>query len=206
MSTAELLAVLLRTGKKGTNAIDLARDLLEQASGRLGTLSRWSIEAMCRVDGIGPGKAASVAAALELGRRMERERSCGVVPVVDSAEAAYKLLRDKFTSDSREECWCIFLKKSCRLISCERVSQGGEAVTDVCIKHIVKRAIESDAALVILSHNHPSGNPTPSKPDVLATSRLRKALETFEITLADHIIACEKSFYSFCDERVCKVP
>jgi len=204
LSTAELLAILLRTGKTGTNVIEVARNLLAAAGGRLGILSRWSVEAMCRMDGVGPGKAATVAAALELGRRMEQERLYGMQPSVGSAEEAYRLLRDKFTSDSREECWCIFLKKSCQLICCERISQGGEDVTEVSIKYIVKRALESEASLVILSHNHPSGNPRPSRPDIQITSRLKEALDTFDITLADHIIACEESFYSFCDEKVCK--
>jgi len=200
LSTAELLAILLRTGKTGTNVIDVARNLLAAAGGRLSILSRWSVEAMCRIDGIGTGKAASVAAALELGRRMELERSCGVVPLINSSDAAYTLLREKISSDSREECWCLYLKRSCELIGCERASQGGTDVTEVNIKHIVKRALESDAAIVILAHNHPSGDPHPSQADISVTSRLQKAMETFEISLADHIIVCDRSYYSFADE------
>jgi len=200
LSTAELLAILLRTGTSGTNVIDVARNLLAAAGGRLDILSRWSVEAMCRVGGIGQSKATAVAAALELGRRMEVERSLGAAPSISSSDAAYRLLIEKLGSDSREECWCLFMKKSCQLISCERTSQGGADVTEVNVSYIVRRALESQAALVILAHNHPSGDPRPSPADISLTSRLSKAMETFDIALVDHIILCEHSYYSFADE------
>lgn len=201
LSTVELLAVLLRTGMKGANVLEVARTLLHQAGDSLTCLGQFSPQRMCAVDGIGPDKAVTVAAAMELARRTARETSGEASAVIDSPAQAYELLRSRFTTQEREQCWCLFLKRSRRLIDCVRISEGGRSMTEIDIAAVVRRALDTGASFVILSHNHPAGNPQPSSADVRLTEKLRRALSTFELSLMDHIILGENQYFSFSEER-----
>lgn len=197
LSAAQLLAILLRTGTRTRNAVDVARDLLAEAGGSYVTLSEMNVEGMCRVCGIGPDKAVAVAAAFEIGRRTAREKESGS-EVISSVEDAVNCVRPLFTNmEGREEFWCLYLKRSRRVLARERISSGGETLTDVNIKRIVRRAMHLGASAVIVSHNHPSGNPMPSAADIKATKQLRTALETFDLVLVDHIIVSAGGDYSF---------
>jgi len=202
LSTAELLAILLRTGQIGRNAVDIARDLLKAAKGRLELLALQSPAQMCGVAGVGPGKAMTIAAAFELGRRLAAEQTKCKARVVSEPATAAALLWPNYTTEDREECWCMYLRRNKMVIAIERISEGGETLTEIDIKQIVRRSLELKAAAVILSHNHPSGNPTPSKADLDATTRLRCALGTFDLSLLDHIIIAREMFYSFDDQCV----
>ena len=200
LSGAQLLAILLRTGNRSRNVLDVARDLLYSAEGSLNILSDMSLEKMCEVKGIGMDKAVTVAAAFELGRRLNSERDDGKV-MITCASKAIRVLRPLFSSMETEELWCLFLKRSRRIISSERISSGGETLTEVNIKKIVRRSLDLKASAVILSHNHPSGNPKPSEADLKMTRKVKQALETFEIMLMDHIIVTEDDHFSFNDEN-----
>ena len=200
LSGAQLLAILLRTGSRSKNVLDVARDLLYSAEGSLNILSEKSLEKMCEVKGIGMDKAVTVAAAFELGRRLNCERDDGKV-MITCASKAIRVLRPLFSSMETEELWCLFLKRSRRIISSERISSGGETLTEVNIKKIVRRSLDLKASAVILSHNHPSGNPKPSEADLKMTRKVKQALETFEIMLMDHIIVTEDDYFSFNDEN-----
>ena len=200
LSDAQLLAILLRTGNRSRNVLDVARDLLYSAEGSLNILSEMSLEKMCEVKGIGMDKAVTVAAAFELGRRLNFERDDGKV-MITCASKAIRVLRPLFSSMETEELWCLFLKRSRRIISSERISSGGETLTEVNIKKIVRRSLDLKASAVILSHNHPSGNPKPSEADLKMTRKVKQALETFEIMLMDHIIVTEDDYFSFNDEN-----
>lgn len=196
LSSAQLLAILLRTGTRNCNVVDVARNLLIQAEGSLATLADMSLESMCRVSGVGPDKAVAVATAFEIGRRVALERREGCVSI-NSVDDAVKYIRSLFSSMDREEFWAVFLKRSRRVVSCERISEGGETFTDVNIKKVVRRALDHAASAVIVAHNHPSGNPMPSTADIKMTKQLRTALQTFELVLMDHIIIAEGGEYSF---------
>ena len=200
LSGAQLLAILLRTGSRSKNVLDVARDLLYSAEGSLNILSDMSLEKMCEVKGIGMDKAVTVAAAFELGRRLNCERDDGKV-MITCASKAIRVLRPLFSSMETEELWCLFLKRWRRIISSERISSGGETLTEVNIKKIVRRSLDLKASAVILSHNHPSGNPKPSEADLKMTRKVKQALETFEIMLMDHIIVTEDDYFSFNDEN-----
>ena len=203
LSNAELLGVLLRTGSPGMNAVETGRSLLAAVGNSLESLLSVGIGQMCSIKGVGVGKAVGIIAALELGRRLAVEKSHPAYPVKNSSDACARM-KPLFTVDPREECWCMFLKRNRRAISCVRISEGGESLTEMDVKNIIRQALDLKATAVILAHNHPSGDPHPSVADVKATKKLSTALSTFELSLMDHIILGDGRYYSFNDNDVFK--
>lgn len=202
LTDAELLAVLLRTGVRGRNAVELSMNLLNGVNGNLETLSRMSVGNLCKNQGIGHGKAIVIACAVEFGRRLASSMLVNGKMVMDNPQDAARLLAGLYSTESREECWCLMLKRNRRLISSVKISEGGETMTEISIKAITRGALDVQAAAVILSHNHPGGDPRPSAADIKETMKLKRALETFEITLMDHIIISGNECYSFSTENV----
>lgn len=202
LSNAELLAVLLRTGTGKMNAVEVAREVLRQADGRIGSVACMSVERLCHVDGIGPGKAVAVAAAFELGRRLAAEDGVEKMPQMDSPRRVYMNMIASMRDIRHEECWVLFLNHTNRLIGKEMVSRGGMDSTTVDKRVILRRTLDRKASGVILVHNHPSGSPYPSVEDIRQTKELGKALASCDLHLVDHVIIAGGSFYSFADERV----
>ena len=202
LSNAELLAVLLRTGTGKMNALDVARELLRAAEGRLGEVAGMSLERLCHVDGTGPGKAVAVAAAFELGRRLAAEDGVEKMPHIDSPRRVYMIMASLMRDIRHEECWALFLNHANRLIGKEMISKGGMDSTLIDKRIILRRALDRKASGVILVHNHPSGSPYPSVEDIRQTRDLGKALASCDLHLVDHVIVSGRSYYSFSDERV----
>ncbi len=202
LGNAELLAILLRTGMQGKNVLDVAQTLLSMADGSLTKASRMTVEEMCRIGGIGPSKAVGIVAALELGKRMCAEAPNVRQNIIRSSSDVYRELYSAMRGLEHEECWMFYLARNNRIITKERLSSGGQSETIVDIKTVVRRAIDTRACGVIIAHNHPSGDPHPGNADVTLTVGLRKALETFDIKLLDHVIVADGLYYSFCDEQV----
>ena len=200
LSNAELLAILLRTGTEGRNALEVAQILLSAAGGSLTAASRMSVSELCRIDGIGTGKAVTIGAALELGKRL-----CSEVPdvrknIIHSPADVYRELSSVLRGLQHEECWILYLSRNNRVISREQLSVGGQSETIVEVKSVVRRALDLRASSLILVHNHPSGDPHPGNADIKLTLNLRKALDTFDISLLDHVIVSDGRYYSFADE------
>ena len=200
LSNAELLAILLRTGTEGRNALEVAQILLSAAGGSLTAASRMSVSELCRIDGIGTGKAVTIGAALELGKRL-----CSEVPdvrknIIHSPADVYRELSSVLRGLQHEECWILYLSRNNRVISREQLSVGGQSETIVEVKSVVRRALDLRASYLILVHNHPSGDPHPGNADIKLTLNLRKALDTFDISLLDHVIVSDGRYYSFADE------
>ena len=202
LSNAELIAVLLRTGTGKMNALEVAREVLRGADGRLAEVAGMSVERLCHVEGIGPGKAVAVAAAFELGRRAAAEDGVEKLPQMDSPRRVYMTMVPLLRDIRHEECWVLFLNHANRLIGKEMVSKGGMESTTVDKRVILRRALDRKASGVILVHNHPSGSPCPSVEDIRQTKDLGKALASCDLRLVDHVIIAGRSFYSFSDERV----
>lgn len=194
LSDAELLAIILRTGTPRNNVIDMARQVLALTGGKLCEFRNLGLESICRVDGMGKSKAMQVAAVMELARRMEEGSED---KTVDGPEDAFHCLSPLFTTGSLEECWCLFMKRNGKVLGSMMVSRGSETSTQINIKQIIRRGLELNASGIILSHNHPSGNPEPSMEDIKMTEQLNDAMESFEMHLMDHIIISEDSWYSF---------
>ena len=196
LTSAELLAILLRTGTDEKSALDLARELLQGSGNSLHDLSNCSLESLMAVKGVGSAKAVTLMAAFEAGRRSlvagkDTDRT------IYDARSALEVITPLIGHLDHEECWVLFLNRNNRLIAKERLSSGGVNATVFDVKMVVKRAVEKLASGIILIHNHPGGNPMPSKADRRRTAELRKAAEVLDIALLDHIIVGGDKFYSF---------
>lgn len=202
LSNAELLAILLRTGTGKRNVLEVAREILREADGRLTEVAGMSVERLCHVDGIGPGKAVAVAAAFELGRRVAAEDGVQKLPQMDSPRRVYMNMLPQLRDIRHEECWVLFLNHANRLIGKEMISKGGMDSTSVDKRVILRRALDRKASGIILVHNHPSGSPYPSVEDIRQTRELGKALASCDLHLVDHVIVAGHSYYSFSDETV----
>lgn len=202
LSNAELLAILIRTGTGRMNAVDVARELLALADGRLVTVASMTVERLCGVSGIGPGKAVAVAAAFELGRRMAEEAGIAEDSRMDSPKKVCRIMLPRMRDLDHEELWVLFLNKANRLIAREMLSSGGQDSTVVDKRMVLRRALERKASAVILVHNHPSGSPLPSVEDIRQTREIGAALKSCDLLLLDHVIVAGRSYYSFSDERV----
>jgi DNA repair protein RadC len=202
LSNAELLAILIRTGTGGRNVVDVSRELLKSCNESLGEVASMSVERLRQVDGIGPGKAATIMAAIELGRRLALEAGMEFAVRLDSPAKVYRIMLPLMRDLDHEECWALFLNRANSLIAKEKMTFGGQDFTLFDKRVIIRRALEQKATSLILVHNHPSGNPYPSVEDINQTKELHRALSSCGLQLLDHVIVAGASFYSFSDEQV----
>ena len=205
LTNTELLAILLRTGRGGANVIDVAREMLAAGDGTLSDLAMMSADNLCKINGIGTGKAVTVAAAFELGRRVALEMNSSPKVSMSSPSTVYKVMLPIFRYLDHEECWILHLNKSNRLIHKEMITIGGLDSTIIDNRIIIRKAIERKATGIILVHNHPSGSAFPSTADIAQTRSLHKALKTCDISMLDHVIIGAGSYYSFADEELIEV-
>lgn len=202
LSNAELLAIMIRTGTGKMNAADVARTLLQKAGGRLNEVADMPMEKLCSVSGIGKSKAVTIAAAFELGRRCAIELAIQEKVAVSSPKTVFRMMLPLLKGLDHEECWAIFLNRANYVLGKECMSVGGLESTVMDVKAILRRALERKATGVILVHNHPSGSALPGQADIRQTGILKKALQTCEISLIDHVVIAEDSWYSFADEQL----
>ncbi len=198
MSNAELLAILIGSGNRKFNAVELARSLLQEAGGRLGGLGKFEFEELLSFSGIGRSKALIIMALFELARRYQAEIAPTLAAIYSSENAAKAI--SPFVKDlAHEECWVMYLNRANRLINKEKVSSGGVHSTIFDVKIILKRAMANLASSIIVVHNHPSGTLRPGAQDIAQTKRLKEAAKMCDISLLDHIIIAGESYYSFAD-------
>lgn len=186
LKNSELIAIVLRTGFKGVSAIEVAEQLLKRFV-TLDALSRASIEDLRQVKGIGRDKAIALKSAFTLARRMAaeiRQES----PTLDNPERIADLLREENRAYEVESFQVVLLNTRRRLIRVEKISQGTLDTILVHPREVFKTAIASNAAAVVLVHNHPSGDPTPSEADIKVTRDLIRAGQLLKIEVLDHVI------------------
>jgi DNA repair protein RadC len=201
LTDAELIAILLRTGKKGKTVLELAQELINQ-HGNLAILASKPLSILTNSKGIGNDKAAALMAAFELSRRVLFQSKWFLDKKITSpaeiAEAFIPLLRDKL----KEEFILVCLNTANKIIKHEIISVGNLNSSIVHPREIFKTAIENSSASVILLHNHPSGNPEPSMEDIAITKKLVEAGKILEIPVFDHIIIAGESYTSFVEKRL----
>lgn len=199
LSDSELLAILLGSGTRNKSAVELARQILLEAGNTLHGLGRQTISDLLRIKGVGPAKAISVLAAMELGRRRSGIRQPERTPV-KSSKTVFNLFYPLLGDLDHEEFWLLMLNRANKVLGRSKVSQGGLSGTVIDTRIILKKALDNLSSSIIVCHNHPSGNNQPSDADVKITEKLKKAAEMLEIKLLDHVIIADKSYFSFADE------
>jgi DNA repair protein RadC len=186
LSHAELIAILLRTGLKGANAVEIGRQLL-QKFGTLQALAQASVEDLRSVKGIGRDKAVTLMAAFALARKMAEELQ-HESPVLDNPENVVRLLREKNLVKNVETLQVLLLNTRRKLIRVKEIADGTLDTLLVHPRQVFKAAIAANAAAVVLAHNHPSGDPTPSEADIKVTRDLIRAGQLLKIDVLDHVI------------------
>jgi len=185
LTSPELIAILLRTGRRGANAVELARQLLEKY-GSLTGLTRCTVDELRKVKGVGPTKAVQLVAAFGLGQRLARETLSK--QKIDSPELVNELVGPEMRRLRKESLRVVLLDTRYHLIRVEEVSIGSVNESIAHPRDVFRPALVSSAYAVIVVHNHPSGDASPSQTDHSLTRRLAEAAELLQIKLLDHII------------------
>ncbi len=198
VSDAVLLALILRTGTQGINVVEVSQRLLS-SFGSLTALAKASVKELQSVDSIGPVKAQMIKASMELAQRLTRE-SVGERPIVTSPEQAAAVLRERARILQHEVFWALMLDTKNRLIGePQQISQGTLNSSLVHPRELFKKAVEHSCAAIILAHNHPSGDPTPSSEDIKVTKQLIGAGEVMGIKVLDHIVIGHRKYHNSTD-------
>ncbi|WP_162146780.1 RadC family protein [Acholeplasma granularum] len=199
----ELVAILLRTGTQNKPVIQLAKEVLELLE-NITDLKVLSVEDLMTIKGISNAKATSIIASVELIRRID-ERKEPKKLIFKESKDIYYLLKEDMTYLNQEHLKIICVDVKGKLIKIETLYIGTNNYISVSIKELFKTAIKLSAYGIILVHNHPSGDATPSLADDELTSRVEEASEILNITLVDHIIIGKNQFYSYRGQRRVKV-
>jgi len=201
LSDAELIAILLRTGKKGKSVISVAQQLIT-TNRNLSVLASKTLSDLMKVDGIGKDKATTLLAAFELSRRIESQSKWlnekKVTSPQDVADIFIPLLRDEI----KEKFLLVCLNSANKIITYEVVSVGSLNSSVVHPREVFKAALDHNSGSIILLHNHPSGNPEPSNEDIAITKKIVESGKILDIPVFDHIIIAGNVFTSFVERRL----
>ena len=197
LSDSELLAILIGSGNRDETAVELAQRILFSVNNNLNSLGKLEIKDLVKnFRGIGEAKAITIVAALEVGRR-RKFTEADILTQIRSSQDIYTIFQSMLGDLKHEESWILLLNKANKIIKKLQVSKGGITGTVIDIRLVIKEALENLATNIVLVHNHPSGNENPSREDDAITEKLKNAC-----SLLDHIIVCEKTYYSYRDKNV----
>jgi len=197
LSNAELLAILLRSGTKKKSVLRIAEEILAHIKEQgLSAMVHISVAELARIDGVGQVKAATLQAAIELGRRLSMQ-SAGRIQVIHGPEDVAKYAMPRYRFEQKEHFAVMLLNTKNHIIGMPEVSVGSLSASVVHPREVFRAAIDHAAAAMILLHNHPSGDPTPSREDIAVTDRLVKAGKVMDIPVLDHIVLGSERFTSF---------
>ena len=199
LSNAELLAILIGSGSPRESAVELMKRVLADCENNLNTLGKLSIADLTTYNGIGEAKAITILAACELGKRRQAA-DIAKRPTLNSAAAIYSYMHPKLQDNDVEEAWILLMNQKLDLIEAKCISHGGITGTAIDVRIILKEALLKNATAIALCHNHPSGNPSPSKEDDSITISVKKAADTMRIHFIDHIVVADQRFYSYREE------
>lgn len=201
LSNAELIAILIGSGNIEESAVALSKRIMNEVNDNFAELARLTISDLQKYKGIGEAKAITIAAALELGRR----RSTSVLnekPLVKDSKTAYILFQKELGDLNYENFFVLLLNRANKVLKTVRISDGGITGTVVDQRKVFKVALDNNATSIILGHNHPSGQLTPSTADIDLTRKMKAAGETLDLPVLDHIIVGDGNYYSFADEGI----
>jgi DNA repair protein RadC len=199
LSDSELLAILLGSGSKDETAVDLARRILKESDDNLMELSKHTVKSLSKYKGVGPAKAVTVMAALELGKRRNASDVTNKQKITTTKEI-YEYISVHLLDQPYEYIWAIYLDRKLKILRKELISTGGITNAALDPNRLFRTAIEMYATNIILCHNHPSGNIIPSKEDIELTKKIQDVAKLLGIELLDHLIIGENGYYSFFEE------
>ncbi len=199
LSNSELLAILIGSGNATETAVGLMRRILSDCGGNLNRLGKMTLPELCAYNGIGPAKAITIMAACELGKRRQSEDVEERKRISSSCDI-YNYFHPVMCDLPTEECHVLLLNQALNIIGSKCVGRGGITATVVDVRLVLREALLARATQIALCHNHPSGNVHPSKEDDKLTTRLKQAAAAMDITLIDHIVLTDGSYFSYSDE------
>jgi DNA repair protein RadC len=201
LSDAELVAILIGMGTREMSAVELSKKILQSTGNNLNELAKLSIKDLMKFKGIGEAKAISIVAAMEIARRRKDTDPLKKDRIRYSKEA-FDILKPFMMDLDHEQFWMICLNRNQEVAKIIQISTGGVTGTIADPKIIFKHALEHLASCIILSHNHPSGNLSPSQADIKLTKQLSEGARLLDMTLSDHIIFSNNGYFSFADENM----
>jgi DNA repair protein RadC len=199
LSDAELIAILIGSGSMDMSAVDLAKIIMASAGNNINELAKLGVKDLSKYKGIGKAKSIAILAALELGRRRN-----DIIPTrkrkIKGSASVYEEMKQYLLDKPHEEFWILLLNRANDVMRAHQISVGGVSGTVADIKMIFKLAIDNLASSIILVHNHPSGQLTPSPFDKLLTAQIKEAGQLLDLPVLDHMIFTDNGYYSFMDE------
>lgn len=201
LSNAELIAILIGSGNLEESAVALSKRIMNELKDNLAELARLTISDLKKYKGIGEAKAITIAAALEIGRR----RSITVLnekAQLKDSKTAFILLQKELGDLNYENFCIILLNRANKVLKTVKISDGGITGTVVDPRKVFKIALDNNATSIILGHNHPSGQLTPSDADIQLTKKMKQAGDMLDLPVLDHIIVGDGNYYSFADEGI----
>ena len=201
LSDAELLSIILKTGTSQMTATEVATELLRKKQNNLLNLYDYSYEELLEFPGIGKVKAIQLKAVAELSRRIARTSRFSHIHMTNPASIADYYM-EQMRHHKKEALMAAFFDAKCNFLGDALISVGSTGYAYVSPKDIFRKALQHNATQIVILHNHPSGDPSPSMDDVQVTERLKNAAEILGLTLADHIIIGDNRFYSFYDNQL----
>ena len=196
LSNEELLAIVLKTGTRGSSAKELASEILSKI-GSIKKLRDINYESLSKIKGIGMSKACELLSIIELGKRINKEIDSIINISLTSTDMVYKFYKDKIGDKQQEYFYCIYLDNRKKIINEKLLFIGTVNYSLVHPREVFKEAYLLGASSIICVHNHPGGNPIPSKQDFEITNKLIEAGKILGIQVLDHIIICKNNYYSF---------
>ena len=200
LTDSELIALLLGTGYKKASAVELSKQILQGVNNDLDLVARMNCEDLCKIKGIGKAKAMLLMATFELGRR--RSLLANREIIINCSEKTHQYFKPILADLNIEEFHVLLLNQRNKLIKSVKISQGGISSTSVDVRLIFKAALDFYATKIILVHNHPSGNLTPSVQDNEMTARIVDLGKMIEINVLDHLIITNNGYFSYADKNL----
>ncbi len=198
LTVPELWALILGSGTRGVNIVDLCSDLMARNDNHLSMLLRRSLNDLLEIRGLGPKKALQVMAVLELVKRFNQE-GAPVRPTIRTSLDIYNVMRNEIAFIGHEEIWILLLNRANKVFKIQQVSEGSATAAVFDVKRVMKEALMENAEGLVLCHNHPSGHLAPSGQDDHITSMCKHACETMSMRFLDHVIVCVEGYYSYAD-------
>ena len=202
LSNAELLAIIINCGNKNYSALDIAKQILATCDNDFLELSKKDVSQFVKqFKGIGQVKAVTLVATLEIARR-RYEAKAAVRPKVTDSRSAFEVFFKNLCDLTHEEFWVLYVDTAGKLISKQRICEGGITQTSVDVKKIMQTAVANRAYGLVLGHNHPSGNIAPSNNDIMITQKIQSAAKLMDLRVIDHVILSGNEYYSFRDDGI----